>query len=48
MAEWEEIEALTISWSTDYFINEELILSAIVENTIDEAKVFIVCEILCK
>ena len=44
MAEWEEIEALTISWSTDYFINEELILSAIVENTIDEAKVFIVCE----
>ena len=44
MAEWEEIQALTITWSTDYSIQEELILAQIVENSIDQSKVIIICE----
>ena len=44
MAEWEEIQALTITWSTDYSIEEELILAQIVANSVDQSKVIIICE----
>jgi agmatine/peptidylarginine deiminase len=44
MAEWEEIQALTITWSTDYNIQEEAILTQIVENAIEQAQVVIVCD----
>ena len=44
MAEWEEIQALTITWSTDYNIQEEAILAQIVENAIEQTEVVIVCE----
>jgi agmatine/peptidylarginine deiminase len=44
MAEWEEIQALTITWSTDYTIEEELILAQIVEGSIDQSQVIIICE----
>ena len=43
MAEWEEIEAITITWSTDYGITEEIILSQIVEEAINECDVIIIC-----
>ena len=43
MAEWEEIEAITITWSTDYGISEEIILSQIVEEAINECDVIIIC-----
>ena len=44
MAEWEEIQALTITWSTGYNIQEETILSQIVANAVQECQVIIVCE----
>ena len=44
MAEWEEIQALTITWSTSYNIQEETILSQIVANAVQECQVIIVCE----
>jgi len=44
MAEWEEIQALTITWSTGYNIEEETILSQIVANAVQECQVIIVCE----
>ena len=44
MAEWEEIEALTITWSTDYGITEEIILTQIVEFAINECDVIIICD----
>ena len=44
MAEWEEIEALTITWSTDYGITEEIILTQIVEHAINECDVIIICD----
>jgi len=44
MAEWEEIQALTITWSTDYNIQEETILSQIVANAVQECQVIIICE----
>ena len=44
MAEWEEIQALTITWSTDYNIQEESILSQIVANAVQECQVIIICE----
>ena len=44
MAEWEEIQALTITWSTGYNISEESILSQIVENSVQECQVIIICE----
>ena len=44
MAEWEEIQALTITWSTGYNIQEETILSQIVANTVQECQVIIICE----
>jgi agmatine/peptidylarginine deiminase len=44
MAEWEEIQALTITWSTDYSIQEELILAQIVEHSVDQCQVIIICE----
>jgi len=44
MAEWEEIQALTITWSTGYNIQEETILSQIVANAIQECQVIIICE----
>lgn len=44
MAEWEEIQALTITWSTGYNIEEETILSQIVTNAVQECQVIIVCE----
>ena len=44
MAEWEEIQALTITWSTDYGIEEEAILSQIVANAVEETQVIIICE----
>ena len=43
MAEWEEIEALTITWSTNYGITEEIILTQIVEHAINECDVIIIC-----
>ena len=43
MAEWEEIEALTITWSTNYGITEEIILTQIVEYAINECDVIIIC-----
>ena len=43
-AEWEEIQALTITWSTAYNIQEEAILSQIVENAIEQTQVIIICE----
>ena len=43
MAEWEEIEALTITWSTNYGITEEIILYQIVEHAINECDVIIIC-----
>lgn len=44
MAEWEEIQALTITWSTGYNIQEETILSQIVANAVQECQVIIICE----
>lgn len=44
MAEWEEIQALTITWSTGYSIEEEAILSQIVANAVQQAQVIIICE----
>ena len=44
MAEWEEIQALTITWSTGYNIQEETILSQIVANAVNECQVIIICE----
>ena len=44
MAEWEEIEALTITWSTNYGITEEIILTQIVEFAINECDVIIICD----
>ena len=44
MAEWEEIQALTITWSTSYNIEEETILSQIVANAVQECQVIIICE----
>ena len=44
MAEWEEIEALTITWSTNYGITEEIILTQIVEYAINECDVIIICD----
>ena len=44
MAEWEEIQALTITWSTNYNIQEETILSQIVANAVQECQVIIICE----
>lgn len=44
MAEWEEVEALTITWSTNYGISEEIILTQIVEHAISECDVIIICE----
>ena len=44
MAEWEEIQALTITWSTDYGIEEEAILSQIVANAVEQTQVIIICE----
>lgn len=44
MAEWEEVEALTITWSTNYGITEEIILAQIVEHAINECDVIIICE----
>ena len=44
MAEWEEIQALTITWSTDYSIQEELVLAQIVENSVSESQVIIICD----
>tara|TARA_B100000886_G_scaffold339770_1_gene306262 strand:+ start:10365 stop:12179 length:1815 start_codon:yes stop_codon:yes gene_type:complete len=44
MAEWEEIQALTITWSTSYNIEEEIILSQIVANAVQECQVIIICE----
>ena len=44
MAEWEEIQALSITWSTGYNIQEEVILSQIVANAVDQAEVVIICE----
>lgn len=44
MAEWEEIQALTITWSTDYSIEEEIILAKIVEESVDQSQVIIICE----
>ena len=44
MAEWEEIQALTITWSTGYNIQEEAILSQIVANAVQESQVIIICE----
>ena len=44
MAEWEEIQALTITWSTSYNIHEESILSQIVANAVQECQVIIICE----
>ena len=44
MAEWEEIEALTITWSTNYGITEEIILTQIVEHAINECDVIIICD----
>ena len=43
MAEWEEIEALTITWSTGYGITEEIILKQIVEHAVNECDVIIIC-----
>ena len=44
MAEWEEIQALTITWSTGYNIQEESILSQIVANAVQECQVIIICQ----
>ena len=44
MAEWEEIQALTITWSTGYSMEEEAILSQIVANAVEQAQVIIICE----
>lgn len=44
MAEWEEIEALTITWSTSYGITEEVILGQIVEHAVSECDVVIICD----
>ena len=44
MAEWEEIEALTITWSTSYGITEEVILGQIVEHAVSECDVIIICD----
>jgi len=44
MAEWEEIEAITITWSTNYGITEEIILTQIVEYAINECDVIIICD----
>ena len=44
MAEWEEIEVLTITWSTSYGITEEVILGQIVEHAVSECDVIIICD----
>lgn len=44
MAEWEEIQALTITWSTGYSMEEEAILSQIVANAVEQTQVIIICE----
>ncbi len=44
MAEWEEIEALTITWSTNYGITEEIILTQIVDYALNECDVIIICD----
>lgn len=44
MAEWEEIQALTITWSTSYNIEEEAILSQIVKHAVEQCQVIIICE----
>ena len=44
MAEWEEIQALTITWSTGYSMEEEAILSQIVANAAEQTQVIIICE----
>ena len=42
-AEWEEIEAITITWSTGYGITEEIILKQIVEHAVNECDIIIIC-----
>ena len=44
MAEWEEMQALTITWSTGYSMEEEAILSQIVANAVEQTQVIIICE----
>ena len=44
MAEWEEIEALTVTWSTNYGITEEIIFTRIIEYAINECDVIIICD----